>query len=322
MYVKFWGTRGSLPYSLTAEKMMKKLQKALKKSLKYKLKSDADIEAFIQNELPFAVRATYGGNTPCVEIHSGNELVICDAGSGIRDFGTEMARKQNEGGENIPSDFHIFISHLHWDHIQGFPFFPQAYIPGNRIYIYGYHENIEKIFRYQQNAVNFPVSISDMQADIRFVVLDVNKTYKVNGFKVKGVKQNHPGVSYGFSFEKDGKKVVYSTDAEHRQGLEKHKYKFLEFFKDADLLIFDAQYVLLEAFDTKKNWGHSSNLLAVELSVRSNVKRVCLFHHEHTSDDTYLDQFLSDTRKYLSMYARENSLKIWLAYDGMKVSCD
>jgi phosphoribosyl 1,2-cyclic phosphodiesterase len=294
----------------------------LKESLKYDLKSDADIDAFIKNKLPFAVRATYGGNTPCVEIHSGNKLVICDAGSGIRDFGTDLVRQQQEKNVAIPSVFHIFISHLHWDHIQGFPFFPQAFVPGNKIYIYGYHDNMEKIFRYQQNSANFPVSISDMQADIQFVLLDISKTYTISGFTVKGIKQNHPGVSYGFSFEKDGKKVVYSTDAEHRKGLENQKYNFLEFFKDADLLIFDAQYALLEAFDTKKNWGHSSNILAVELSVRANVKRVCLFHHEHTSDDNFLDKFLADTRNYLSMYARENPLEIWLAYDGMKVFCD
>jgi len=113
--------------------------------------------------------------------------------------------------------------------------------------------------------------------------------------------------------------VVYSTDSEHKEDAEVEDYVFIEFFKNADLLIFDAQYTLLDAVDGKENWGHSSNLSAVELAVRSGVKRLCLFHSEHTYDDESLDQFLNDTREYLKIHDHTYPLKIYLAYDGLEM---
>ncbi len=320
MYVRFWGSRGSLPCSLAADKVRQKLKRAIKSALEHKLESDADIDAFIDNRLPFAVRGTYGGNTPCVEIGDEESFVVCDAGSGLRDFGVALIQRREKERAAVPTKFHLFLSHFHWDHIQGFPFFPQAFVPGNSIVVYGFHEDVRSAFAIQQNPLNFPISLENMMADIEFKTLDPKKAHKVNGFLVKGISQNHPGGSFGFSFEKGGKKVVYSTDSEYRYGAESEQNdRFIGFFKNADLLVFDAQYQLLDAIDAKRNWGHSSNLLGIEFAIRAGAKRLCLFHHEHTSDDDVLEKFYDDSIKYLNLYDKKHALELFLAYDGLQL---
>ena len=319
MQVYFWGTRGSLPTSITNKMIEAKIFKAVQASRAYTLETDEAIKNFIRDKLPFAVREGYGGNTSCVEIASGEDYVLCDAGTGLRDFGNHYMKAKKTGQNSLPNIFHIFMSHLHWDHIQGFPFFTPAFIPGNRIHVYGCHADLEQIFINQQNAPCFPVPLQAMRADIHFHVLQPGNSYDIAGINVTGIKQNHPGDSYGYSFVKDGKKVVYSTDSEHKESAKDDNYAFIEFFRNADLLIFDAQYSFLDAVDTKENWGHSSNILGVELAVRAGVQRLCLFHNEHTFDDEALDQFLNDTRKYLQILDGTSALEIYLAYDGLEI---
>ncbi|MDY6862155.1 MAG: MBL fold metallo-hydrolase [Thermodesulfobacteriota bacterium] len=319
MLVYFWGTRGSLPSFMTAEIIRKKVHKAIKESQNYKLETDRAIDEFMDNNLPFSVQGSYGCNTPCIEIRDTDEYIICDAGSGLRDFGNHIIKSEERGQKKTPHIFHIFISHLHWDHIHGFPFFSPAYVPGNHINIYGFHHELEQAFITQQYHPHFPVPIKSMQADIRFNVLELDKEHEVAGFKIKGIKQNHPGDSYGYEFVKDGKKIVYSTDAEHKKDAGSANYPFLDFFRKSDLLIFDAQYTLMDAINSKEGWGHSNNLLGVELAVKSEVKRLCLFHNEHSYDDETLEKFLNDTRKYLKIFAESYPLEIFLSYDGLKI---
>lgn len=320
MQVYFWGSRGSLPASATAQMVEEKIFKALQAAQSIPLKTDDAIRAFIRDKLPFAVRAGYGGNTSCVEIRNSDEYVLCDAGTGLRDFGYHFLQTEKVTGQNDgPDVFHIFISHLHWDHIQGFPFFTPAFIPGNRVHIYGCHRELESAFVNQQNAPCFPVPLSAMRADISFHVLEPGRSYDIAGIKVTCIKQNHPGDSYGYCFRRDRKKLVYSTDSEHKADSKDEGYEFIEFFQNADLLIFDAQYSFLDAVDTKENWGHSSNILGVELALRADVRRLCLFHNEHTYDDEALDRFLNETRHYLRLIDKSSSLKIDLAYDGLEI---
>jgi len=315
MYVHFWGTRGSLPVSLTAEAVRGKIRRALQESRKHRLRTDREIEAFLES-LPFSVRGTYGGNTPCVEIGGGTETVLCDAGTGIRDFGNAFL-KSGCGSGNRPAVFHLFISHLHWDHIQGFPFFVPAYIPGNRIVVYGAHRDLRRYFMRQQENPFFPVTLKAMRGSLRFVTLQEGKDYDIAGLTVRTVRQSHPGESFGYSFRKGGKKVVYSTDAEHKGEASEESDRFVSFYRGADLLVFDAQYTLLDAIDTKENWGHSSNLTGVELAVRAGVKRLCLFHTEHSYPDEMIEQFYQDTREYLKIHDETNPLEILAAYDGL-----
>jgi phosphoribosyl 1,2-cyclic phosphodiesterase len=319
MKVTFWGTRGSLPASVTGKMVERKIVRALKQLGDRALHSDEEIERFVSEDLPFSVRGGYGTNTSCVEIEGGEEYVICDAGTGLRDFGNYALAAPDNRKPMRPNVFNILISHLHWDHIQGFPFFTPAYIPGNRVTIYGGHKDLEQAFIKQQEEPNFPVPLSRMRAEIRFRVLEPGRQHEIGGIPVHCLKQNHPGDSYGYRFEKHDKAVVYSTDSEHKEDAHREDYEFLAFFRNADLLIFDAQYDLLDAIYVKENWGHSSNIIGVELAVKSGVKHLALYHNEPTMDDEKLDKFLEDTRHYLNIYTEGHPMKISLSYDGMEI---
>lgn len=322
MKIRFWGTRGSLPASFSAEKTRKKLLWAIKESRRKAFRSDKEIEAFIDARFPFALRGSYGTNTSCVEIESEEEYVLCDAGTGLRDFGNHIVHSAHGRKVKKPNTFNIFMSHLHWDHIQGFPFFTPAYIPGNTVTIYGGHDTLERAYVRQQEPISFPVPLRAMRADIRFQVLEQGKEYRVGDLKVEMIRQNHPGDSYGYKFSRDGRTIIYSTDNEHKEEAYREDYPFLDFFRDADVLIFDAQYDLIDAIHVKENWGHSSNIIAVELSVKAGVKHLCLYHNEPTMDDEQLDKFLDDTRRYLVMYAEGHPLNISLAYDGLVIDTE
>ncbi|MFA5180935.1 MAG: MBL fold metallo-hydrolase [Syntrophales bacterium] len=311
MLVHFWGTRGSLPSPLNAEKVRQKIIKALKAAQGKTFENDSALERFVDLELPFAVRGTYGGNSSCVEIRGGDEYILCDAGTGLRDFGQAAA--------NTRGVFNIFLSHLHWDHLQGFPFFTPAYIPGNRINIYGCNPEMEQAFVTQQSPPFFPVPFHSMRAEIAFHPLQQDVAYEIAGFKVRAMVQHHPGDSYGYRFEKDGQSVVYSTDSEHKKDAENPVYPYLDFIRATDLLIFDAQYTLLDAIGDKENWGHSNNILAVELAVEGMAKHLCLFHHEHTYGDDVFDELLEDTRTYMRILAETSTLEITMAYDGLEI---
>jgi len=324
MRVLFWGTRGSLPASVDSETIRRKIFKVVKLASGLSFHSDEEIEKFLFNNLSdknlsFSATGSYGANTSCVEIEGGNEYIICDAGTGLRDFGNHVVKTMGQMHQQKPNVFNLFISHLHWDHIQGFPFFTPAYMAGNQINIYGLHEKLEDAFIAQQEPPFFPVPLKYMNADIRFTTLELGKTYNIAGVNIKTIPQNHPGGSYGYRFEKDGKSIVYSTDSEHKEEAYDDNYPFIDFALDADLLIFDAQYSLIDAISFKENWGHSSNIIGVELSVKANVKHLCIFHNEPTLDDERLDQFLEDTRRYLKIFSESSSLRIDLAYDGMLI---
>ncbi len=324
MRVYFWGTRGSLPASYSYEIIKKKIFAAIKATSSLSLRTDEEIEKFIykglnNKSLPFSAICSYGSNTSCMEIDGSNEYIICDAGTGLRDFGNYVLRSPVYKGTNKTNIFNIFISHLHWDHIQGFPFFTPAFIEGNHVNIYGFHKELEKTFLMQQEYPCFPIPLKFMKADLEFTVLESDREYEIAGFNVKGIKQNHPGDSYGYRFEKDGKSIVYSTDSEHKDDIYDEEYNFVDFFRNADLLVFDAQYSLLDAISAKENWGHSNNIIAVELGVKSGVKHLCLYHSEPTLDDEKLDEILEETRRYQKIFAESFSIKIDIAYDGMQV---
>lgn len=320
MKVRFWGTRGSLPAAVTVQEIETKIMKSIRASQGRQFLTDEDLRRFIRHDLPFKVRGTYGTNTSCIELTGGEDYVVCDAGTGLRDFGKHVLTTMPGRSTSSPPVFHLFLSHLHWDHIQGFPFFVPAYIPGTRIIIYGCHQSLRQAFENQQQPLHFPVSLDRMGADITFHTLEPGTLYRIAGFDIRALRQRHPGDSYGYRFEKDGKALVYSTDAEHKQDAVDGLYPFVEFFSDADLVIFDAQYTLLDSIDSKEDWGHSSNLAGVELAVRARARRLCLFHMEHTHDDETLDATLENTREYLRIYTGGNySLELHLAYDGLEL---
>jgi len=315
--VRFWGTRGSVPVSVTHADIRAKLIAALTGAAGRDLSDRARIEAYVDNELGFDVAGTFGGHSSCVQIEGADEAVICDMGSGARPLaGYLLAQAQGK-----PRTYHVFMSHLHWDHIMGFPFFTPVYIPGNRIVIHGCHQELELAFRRQQAAPCFPVAFDQLAATIEFDVMTPGRRYDIAGLAVTAKKQRHAGDSYGWRFERDGRAVVYTTDSEHAIGDEAEHDAFVDFFRDADLVIFDAMYSLADAISVKADWGHSSNIVGVELCQRAGVRHLCLFHHEPAHDDAQIARTLAETRRFEEI-TRENRppLDVSAAYDGLEIA--
>ena len=317
MLVRFWGTRGSLPASLNYLAVRSKIRDALVAARGEGLDSDQAIEAFI-DRLPFPVRGTYGGNSSCIELVTGaEEYVLCDLGSGVREFGNGVLKKYGPGQ---PRRYHVFLSHLHWDHIMGFPFFTPAYIPGNLIRIYGSHKVMREALERQQSNPTFPVDFRSLGATIEFVELEPGRSYDiVGGVSVRSFLQNHAGDSYGYRFSHQNKTVVYSTDSEHKYETLDKTYPFIEHFRDADLLIFDAMYSLAEQISVKEDWGHSSNIVGVELAQLAGAKHLVMFHHEPIHDDRMLEKIVAETRRYAEINDPERKLTITSAYDGLEI---
>jgi phosphoribosyl 1,2-cyclic phosphodiesterase len=318
MIVRFWGTRGSIPVAPTSEAIRKKLVAALVHAAGRALETEEKARAFVDAELDFSVSHTFGGNTSCVQLDTGgSEYVLCDLGSGVRAFGLHVLGVH---GAARGQTFHVFISHPHWDHIMGFPFFLPAYIPGHRIRIYGCHAELEAAFHRQHGAPSFPVDWSRLGASIEFVRLTPGVGHQIAGFRVTPKRQRHGGDSYGYRFEAGGRTVVYSTDSEHKLDDIAETRAFVDFFRDADLVIFDAQYSLAEAVTIKEDWGHSSNIVGVELCQMARARHLCLYHHEPALDDEQLSAVLRETRRLEEITRGDHRVEISAAYDGMDIT--
>lgn len=315
MRVHFWGTRGSIPVALTAADIRRKIERALVLALDKGVNTPEKLQAFIDNDLDFSILQTYGGHSPCVELDTATgEFLCCDMGSGARAFGAHVMGRSTPGR---PPVVNIVMSHVHWDHIMGFPFFTPAYVPGARLRIYGCHDVLEQAFRLQQSAPCFPVAFDRLGSHIEFVRLEPGKPAEIAGYRVTPKLQRHTGDSYGYRFERDGKTLVYSTDSEHKLEDPAETASFVEFFRDADLVIFDAMYSLLDAVSVKEDWGHSSNIVGVELAQMAGVKHLCMFHHEPAFNDERIQAVLNETVRFEELTRGERPLRISAAYDGM-----
>lgn len=310
----FWGTRGSLPVATYGEHIRWRIVETLRRARGHALDDEAAIERFIDTELGPVLAHGYGGGTSCVQLDSGQgDYVLCDMGSGLREFSQRLMARHGPA----PQRYHIFMSHVHWDHIMGFPFFTPAYIPGNEVIVYGCHDILEDALRRQHSDPCFPVSFDQLGASIRFEQLTPGQTYTIAGLNVRAIRQPHHGDSYGYRFERDGKALVYSTDAEHKLDALAEIEQFVEFLRGADLVIFDAMYSLADVITIRTDWGHSSNLIGVDLCHRAGVKHLCLFHHEPACDDRMIQRVLDETIRYEEIVRPNVPLKISSAYDGM-----
>ena len=317
MKARFWGTRGSIPVSVTAPQVRAKLVAAVAGARNLPLDAPGAVEAYVDG-LGFDVAGTFGGHSSCVEVEAGGgEPVILDMGSGARPLAGDLLRRFGPGS---PRTYHVFMSHLHWDHIMGFPFFSPVYIPGNRIVIHSCHAEVEHAFRRQQAAPSFPVDFGQLAATVEFDVMETDRDYAIAGLTVRAKKQLHAGDSYGWRLTDGSRTLVYSTDSEHKLDRPEERMGFVEFFRDADLVIFDAMYSLADAVSVKADWGHSSNIVAVELCQLAKARRLCLYHHEPAYDDAQIARVLADTRRYEEISRDGPPLAVDAAWDGLEIT--
>jgi phosphoribosyl 1,2-cyclic phosphodiesterase len=318
MLVRFWGTRGSLPVAPTAATIRRKIAHALIAAGSLQFDNIAEAELFAEKELSFAGGATYGGATSCVELETVNgSYFVCDMGSGLRGFGLDSMRRNSAGHSKT---YNFFQSHLHWDHIMGFPFFAPAFDPNVTIRIHAGHPDAEVALRRQQEEISFPVPFEWLRADFQFVQLTPGETYEVDGVQVETILQNHSHGSYGYRFtDVDGKTVIYSTDSEHKLENMAVEAAFIDFFREADLVICDTMYSLADSVSMKEDWGHSSNLVAVDLCHSAEAKCLALFHHEPTYEDEDIQRMHEESIRYEELTRNGPPLDVICSYDGLEV---
>lgn len=315
MKVIFWGTRGSMPTPLKPAEVEEKIcQAILRLPANVDVRDMVAVRAYVR-ELPPLLRGTAGGNSPCIEVRAGEHIFIIDAGSGIRDVGNKLM--QGPCGKGLGT-IYLFISHLHWDHIQGFPLFAPAFVPGNRIFICGAHQDIKKTFEVQQNPINWPVSLAYMQATIEFVTLQPGIPFPIGEVQVHVIKNTHPGDSYSYRFEDQHNIFVYASDAEYKHLDDTSVQPHIDFFRNADALVFDTQYTLRQAWQ-RVDWGHSSAMIGVDFARVANVKRLILFHHDPTSSDKDLEEIQHTATAYLNHDASQPKIQVTMAYEGLEL---
>jgi phosphoribosyl 1,2-cyclic phosphodiesterase len=319
MLVRFWGTRGSLPVAQRAEAIEAKIARALVAASGKAFADEAEAASFARQRLDFATRGTYGGASSCVEIEGGDgAFLICDMGSGVREFGIDSFRRCAAGHPRV---YHFFLSHLHWDHIMGFPFFGPAFDPGATIVIHSGHPDAQTALRRQQEEISFPVPFDWLKAKFQFVTHTPGEAFEAAGMTVMLTGQYHSHDSYGYRFERNGKSVVYSTDSEHKLDNMEAEAAFETFFRDADLVICDTMYSLGDTVSLKQDWGHSSNVVAVDLCHAARSKRLALFHHEPTYSDEDIQRMHGETVRYEELVRADRPpLEVICAYDGLEVS--
>ena len=237
-------------------------------------------------------------------------------GSGARAFGEHVLARQSRR----PATVNIFMSHMHWDHIMGFPFFRPAYRPEYRVRIYGCHDELEHAFRLQQDPPCFPVPFGALAASIEFVRLTPGETHHIDGLSVT----LHAAASLGRFLRLSLRGGCTDRRLHHRlraqAGGSRRAREVRVFFRDADLVIFDAMYSLAEAISVKADWGHSSNVIGVELCQLAGAKRLALYHHEPVNDDQAIARVLDETRRLEEMTREDEPLQISAAYDGMEIA--
>jgi len=291
IHVSFWGTRGSI-------------------------------------STPGAVTQKYGGNTPCVSIQYGRTDIILDAGTGIRDLGIDLAQRSDRRKQKL--SVHILLSHTHWDHIQGLPFFSPAYIKGTKMAVYG-SPNKERflaaILQKQMDMNYFPVQMNALAAELS--ITEISRSgMQIGPFTIDWQEQVcHPGGSVRYSLSADGKKIVYATDVEIDKifaGGSKMKRadktlarEYCDFIRGADLLIADGQYTERE-YPGRAGWGHSSIKTVIETAGKCGVKQLAVFHHDPQHTDSMLD-LLWD--RYAKMAKSVNpSMNIFWARESMTIA--
>ncbi len=296
MRLKFWGTRGSIP-------------------------------------APGKDTVRYGGNTPCVEVRlSNNNLVIFDAGTGIRALGDKLIAS----GESVRA--YLVISHPHWDHIQGFPFFKPAFISGNEFTIVGpqsRHVTLRQMMAHLMDKAYFPIQLHKLKANIKFMPMR-EESAKVFDAVLTSCFVNHPLLALGYRLDAAGRSLVYISDNEpfdrevatsvknvdstivrkYSKSKADPNQHIIDFVKGADIFIHDATYTP-EEYVNHVGWGHSHYLFCLKIAHEAGVKKLILFHHHQTHDDATVDDILAKCRREIK--TRSYKFECHAAAEGMEI---
>lgn len=273
--IQFWGVRGSIP-------------------------------------VPGPGTVRYGGNTTCVEIRSGTDLILLDAGTGLRALGKSLLAEFPRKTLNL----NLLISHTHWDHIQGLPFFAPLFESRCRLRIFGIagaRSEIAGALNGQMKKPFFPVAFTDLPSQIEIAEIS-GPNFVLGTTSVRALRANHPGLCAGYRLTTPGGEVCFFPDTEPRAGVADQA--FLDFVRAADVLILDSQYDRAE-FQRRTGWGHGCVDQSVALALAAGVKKLVLFHHDPDHDDKKIDALLRHARQLV--LRQKGKLLVEAAREGRKL---
>lgn len=311
MKVKLWGVRGSLAAPMDGADYTSRLHAIVNFAEKAKKKNPNLTTNQIVSRLPKRLRTNIGGETTCVELTSAKTRLIFDMGTGARKLGYDIMAKGNKG------DVEILMTHTHWDHMQGWPFFVPAYIPGNRIQIHSALDNCQNRFERQQDNDFFPVPFSAMASEKKFHKFSPGDSFTIGDMQVSTMALPHPGGSIAYRIECEGKVFIFSTDTEFfGENLDSEINKYRPFYENADLVVMDAQYSLKEA-EQKIGWGHTAMVIAVDCSLAWGVKSLVFTHHEPAHDDNRtFDLYFESIKHYFRVRKKGQRMRLRLGIEG------
>lgn len=317
--VKIWGARGSLPAPMTPEALEAHVRTAIAAFTEAKTGS-ADLEAFLK-ALPRHRFGGYGGNTPCIEVKDAQTQIIIDGGSGIRPLGYELMKGPCGKGSG---EVHILFTHFHWDHLIGLPFFTPIFIPGNKVHVWAVQPDLPDIFKTLFKKPYFPVPLDQIGAQVVYHRLEPRKSVKFGGFSVTPYQLDHPDPCWGYRIEKGGRVYSHCVDTECTRVSREQLGPDLPLYQGVDLMVFDAQYTLMETIE-KVNWGHAAASLGLDIAMREGIKKVLFMHHDPASSLEKIAAAETQARRYYDNQmksARRSGLAVnsvdWeFAYEGM-----
>ncbi len=259
-FIRFWGVRGSIP-------------------------------------VPGPHTAQIGGNTSCIEVRAGSEILIFDAGTGLRNLGNALLRE-------LPVVARMFFTHVHWDHIQGFPFFGPAFVKGNRFDLFGARKisaTLAETLAGQMNFPNFPVSLNEMAAQMNFHDLREGEAVACGDAVISNTQLSHPGGIFAYRIDFGGHSIVIATDTEHYSCLDR---KLVELAEGADILVYDSMYTPEEYegrddLSPRTGWGHSTYAEGIKVARAARARKLVLFHHDPDHDDAKVREIEARARREL-----------------------
>lgn len=322
LQIKFWGVRGSLPASPSPEQLMYGMEGMLRNFFMAGYREPQQIPKYLSSlEVPMV--GGYGVATTCVELRSAKSQVIIDGGSGIRNLSDQIMSGTVGRGKG---PFHIFMTHFHWDHVLGLPFFTPHFMPGIQIHYYAIQPELESLIRGIFKKPYFPVPFESLPANVHFHQLEPREPIQIDDITLTPYQLDHPDPCWGYKIQSGGKTYSHCVDTEGTRVTREEMGLDLPLYQNTDLMYFDAQYTFPELAE-KANWGHSAAQVGLEIAFREGIKNVLFAHHDPGASTQQVQDLKRQTAEYYNWRIKEaahhdekiSEVKWDFAHEGLEI---